>query len=210
MAQGNDSEAARFDFRLADAFPSDDRIARYVMRLSMALGDLRIAAGEYAIRGDQPEYERQYFVRLTAAHLHEVALLFNPPDTTIPTVEEFIRAVIPAHDKATRKRVREQHGEVKRRLAEPLTLRPGSRLGAELKRMRNTFFHCHVDERNEAALTEAMHFAGDMRTAYVVRDRTLQADYADLVGGVLMHPGTPPPPRNGRRWSASSMVWSSH
>lgn len=36
--------------RIGDAFPADDPMARYVVRLSMALGDLRIAGAEYAAR----------------------------------------------------------------------------------------------------------------------------------------------------------------
>ena len=43
-------EVAGFEFRIGDAFPADDPMARYVVRLSMALGDLRIAGAEYAAR----------------------------------------------------------------------------------------------------------------------------------------------------------------
>src|SRR4051812_42595369 len=35
-------------FRIGDAFPADDRLARYVMRLSIALADLRMRALRYA------------------------------------------------------------------------------------------------------------------------------------------------------------------
>jgi hypothetical protein len=43
-------EVAGFEFRIGDAFPADDPMARYVVRLSMAFGDLRIAGAEYAAR----------------------------------------------------------------------------------------------------------------------------------------------------------------
>jgi hypothetical protein len=183
----DDHEIARFDFRIGDAFSADDPIARYLMRLSMALGDLRVAV-EMAVRPEQESYERMYFVRLTASHLHEVALLFNPPDPTIPPVEDLIRAAVPASDKATRKQLRNLHREVKKKLAERLPLRPEARLGREVKRLRNGFFHYHHDALNEPTLIEAMRQAADTESSYVVRERTLRANYADEVANRLMHP----------------------
>jgi hypothetical protein len=48
------------------------------MRLSMALGDLRIALATYATREEQPMHERLYFVRVTSQHVREVVGLLDP------------------------------------------------------------------------------------------------------------------------------------
>lgn len=59
------------------------------MRLSTALGDLRIA-GHYATRRRQNVAERVYFVRLLASHMREIVLIMDPPDArVVPTVESF-------------------------------------------------------------------------------------------------------------------------
>jgi hypothetical protein len=46
-----DPEIARFEFLIGEAFPASDPMARYLVRLSMALGDLRIAV-DLAVRPD--------------------------------------------------------------------------------------------------------------------------------------------------------------
>src|SRR3954466_7735677 len=88
-----ESEESRLEFRIGEAFPDRDGMARYVMRVSMALGDLRVA-GEYAVRDDQPDYERLYFIRLFASHMREAVLLLAPPARrVVPAVEDFITAL---------------------------------------------------------------------------------------------------------------------
>jgi hypothetical protein len=95
----SESVETRLEFKIGEAFPDRDEMGRYVMRLSMALGDLRVA-GEYAVRDEQPEYERLYFIRLFASHMREAVLLLDPPDRgVVPTVEDFI-AALPADCRA--------------------------------------------------------------------------------------------------------------
>jgi hypothetical protein len=187
---------ATYSFRIGDAFPADDRDARYVMRLSMALGDLRIAA-HYATRNRQRAAERLYFVRLTASHLRELVILLDPPNAkVIPTVEQFVVG-LPRGTQPTRAEIRASHREAIRRLAAIMRGRPdievdgktrAPTLRDDLKELRNRFFHYGHDERGDAALRNAMDAVATSRSSYVIRDRTLRARYADVVGTLLAHP----------------------
>jgi hypothetical protein len=76
-------------FKMADASPPDDPIAVWVMKLSIALGDLRIVA-EYATRTDQPEHERIYFVRIFASHLREISKLLVTDFDKREDVRDFV------------------------------------------------------------------------------------------------------------------------
>src|SRR3954470_20327878 len=117
----------RFEFKIGDAFPDRDPIARYVMRLSTALGDLRIA-GEYAVRADQPEHERLYFIRLFSAHMREAVLLLDPSSGVVPTLEAFI-AALPADARDLHaERLRKSHARVLALLRRQFTERPGLNL----------------------------------------------------------------------------------
>jgi hypothetical protein len=88
---------------IGEASSDRDEVARYVMRLSMALGDLRVA-GEYAVREDQPDHERLYFVRLFASHMREavlvldppIAVLFQPSRTSSPRCRSTARSCMPS------------------------------------------------------------------------------------------------------------------
>ena len=190
-------------FRIGDAFPADDPVSRFVMRLSMALGDIRVAI-DYAVREEQPDHERLYFVRLAAMHLRELVLLIDPPDApvqpvpcptcgkpeprqeiTLPDLEALIAATNPPAervDELRRARVR-----VVNALAERLELRPVL-LRQELRRLRNGFAHYHRDRGSEEALTDAMERAAELEGRYLVRRHTLRAQYADDVAANLVHP----------------------
>lgn len=183
---------ADFRFRIADAFPHDDEIAQYVTRLSIALGDLRVAA-KHVVRLDQEPYERAYFVRALASHFHEIAVLFNPPDDSIPTVDEFIAAV-GAND-ALGKKLQKAHRRVRKAAQTPikgLPTEPGKKdppcLAAELKRIRNDFWHYFYKADDAGRLVAAMKAAGDIESAYIVRENTMRAEYADEISTRLVHP----------------------
>jgi hypothetical protein len=107
---------------------------RYLVRLSIALGDLRIAGGTYLVREDQPMCERMYLERLTATHLHELSILFNPPDTAIPSIEEFVAAVMGPDDRKEADDLRRLHSRVQRMLRDPVRVPTRPRLASELKR----------------------------------------------------------------------------
>jgi hypothetical protein len=98
-----ESEETQLEFNIGEASSDRDEVARYVMRLSMALGDLRVA-GEYAVREDQPDHERLYFVRLFASHMREavlvldppIAVLFQPSRTSSPRCRSTARSCMPS------------------------------------------------------------------------------------------------------------------
>ena len=175
------------EFRIGEAFPPDDVHAQYVMRLSMALGDLCISLN-YAVRAEQPDHERIYFVRLTGQHLRELAVIFLRPDATvIPSIEDFIAAAIPVDRADWQHALRDQHQKVLDALDAVLQLRPVT-LGDELKRLRNGFAHYHRDRESTAALAGAMNDVRDLRSRYSVTPGDQRADYADEVTARLMHP----------------------
>jgi hypothetical protein len=183
-------------FRIGDAFPADDRFARYVMRLSIALGDLRIA-GHYATRARQRFDERLYFVRLTSSHLRELVMLLDPPNTqVIPTVDQFVLA-LPRGVKPSRAEIRKSHRHAMRQVDEVIPGRPDIEvrgrkrpptLRDDLKQLRNRFFHYGHDQPGDDALRAAMSAVADDRSSYLIRERTLRARYADVVGVRLAVP----------------------
>lgn len=183
-------------FKIGDVFPADDRMARYVMRLSLALGDLRIAA-DYAVRDRQRSAERLYFVRLTASHLRELVILLDPPNRhVVPDVEEFLKS-LPRGNKPPRKDIRSAHQKALRRLAKTMTGRPhisvngtsrAPTLRDDLKELRNRFFHYGHDQPGDDALRRAMTAVNDNRSSYVVGSTLLRARYADVVATLLVHP----------------------
>jgi hypothetical protein len=198
MARKPDSWKGSALFRMGEAFPAEDRLARYVMRLSMALNDLRIAA-RYATRARQREPERLYFIRLTASHLRELVILLDPPNSNVvPTAEQFVRA-LPRGAKPTPTEIRAAHREAISRLPAAMRGRPDldvtgqSRpptLRDDLKELRNRFFHYGHDEPGDDALHAAIAAVADTRSSYVYRENPMRsrARYADLVGVRLAHP----------------------
>jgi hypothetical protein len=173
-------------------------MARYVVRLSMALGDLRIAA-QYATRRRQNAAERLYFVRLTASHLRELVLVMDPPNAhVVPRVDEFLDS-LPRGTKPSRTEIRRSHARALRMLDRPmsrgrpeLTTVNGKRrrptLRDDLKELRNRFFHYGHDQAGDDALWAAMASVDGEATGYMIRERTLRAMYADDIGTKLAHP----------------------
>lgn len=187
---GGDRERVRIEFRYPDAFDPDDRIARYVMRLSIALGDLRVA-GTYVTRAEQPAHERMYFMRLTVSHIHEVCVLFNPPDEAIPAIEDFIATVAAQDDKGADE-LRTFYKRVQKALQRPVKVPGKPTLGSEISRIRNAFSHYFNRTEHEPLLTAAMRLAGDIdgNLAYVIRECTMRAEYADEVANKIVYPWT--------------------
>jgi hypothetical protein len=189
---------ARYSFEYGEVFDSDDRMARYVERLSNALGDLRIVA-RYAVRQRQSSGERLYFVRLLASHLREIVLLLDSPDhNVVPGVEEFLRA-LPRGTVPSRTEIRKSHRQAMRLIDKPMRKgRPEIRgsngdlrlptLRDDLKQLRNHFFHYGPLQSGDDALAVAMESLAAERTGYVIRERAMRAEYADAVAVKLAHP----------------------
>lgn len=165
---------------MGDAFPANDPIARWVMNLSIALGDLRIVA-KYATREEQPDHERIYFVRIFASHLREVSklLVLNYRDRA--DVREFVASLPQAAQDA--------RDEAERMLNGAHTLRPNAVLWEDMKRVRDDTFHYASDEASQERLRGALKAVENMDGVYVLDDEGwLRADFADLVTANRMHP----------------------
>jgi hypothetical protein len=188
MCAQRDPEQWRLEFKIGDVLDPADKHARYLARLSMALGDLRVAAATYAVREDQPMYERLYFVRLTASHLHELCILFTTGNEAIPRIDEFVETVVEASDEQQAEALRGAHKRVRQALQREVDVPGRPKLSAELRRLRNDFFHYFYNVDDEARLQRAMELASDVESAYVVRERTMRAEYADEIANKLVHP----------------------
>ncbi|MEA2395854.1 MAG: hypothetical protein QOJ82_3745 [Solirubrobacteraceae bacterium] len=173
-------------------------MARYVMRLSIALGDLRIAA-RYATRARQNRAERLYFVRLMASHVRELVLIMDPPNRqVVPPIDEFLRA-LPRDTSPTRSEIRQSHARALKMLEQTMAegrplieTRDGDerrpKLRDDLKEIRNRFLHYGHDRPGDRAVQAAMEALEGQRTGYVIREHTMRALYADDVGFTLTHP----------------------
>jgi hypothetical protein len=158
---------------------------------------------DYAVRDEQPDYERMYFVRLAAMHLRELVVLIDPPEPsvqpvpcptcgkpeprpelTLPDLDALIVATNPPAERV--EALRAARARVVDTLAQRLELRPVL-LRQELRRLRNGFAHYHRDPASEEALTEAMERA-HLEGRYVIRERTMRAEYADDVAAKFVHP----------------------
>ncbi|HEY7949942.1 MAG TPA: hypothetical protein VID51_03800 [Solirubrobacterales bacterium] len=62
------------------------------------------------------------------------------------------------------------------------------KLRDDLKELRNQFFHYGHIQSGDDALTVAMTSLASERTGYVIRERTMRANYADAVAVKLAHP----------------------
>lgn len=175
----------RLTFKMADAFPSGDPLAVWVMNLSIALGDLRIVA-EYAARSEQPEHERIYFVRIFSSHLREISKLLVYDFENRQDVRDFV-AGLPQEAQDAR-------DEADKLLHSTFPARPDVVVWEDLERLRDDTFHYVSDKGSQARLTEAMTTVagmrkGEMESSYVLDDTgRLRAEYADLVVANRMHP----------------------
>jgi hypothetical protein len=191
-------QRARYSFQYGDVFDAEDQMARYVERLSIALGDLRIVAN-YAVRQRQKPGERLYFVRLMASHLREIVVLLDPPDRRVlPSVEDFLKT-LPRGVVPSRAEIRKSHRQAMRMIDKPMKKGRPEILGSngklrrptlrdDLKELRNQFFHYSHLQNGDDALAVAMQSLADERTGYVIRERTMRANYADAVAIKLAHP----------------------
>jgi hypothetical protein len=81
-------------FKIGEAFPADDPLARWITVCAMALNDL-LLVNRWLIpklKGQEPSeaYETFYLGRLAAAHLFEAATFLKKSDKRVPAVKEFV------------------------------------------------------------------------------------------------------------------------
>jgi hypothetical protein len=170
----------RLTFKIGDAFPSSDSIAVWVMNLSIALGDLRIVA-DYAVRDEQPDHERIYFIRIMTSHLREIAKLLDLDYDEREDVRDFVAKLPESGQKARTDAVALLHSTFR--------LRPDVVVWEDIKRLRDDTFHYARDTQAQVRLSAAMEVVASRQGHYTLtKDGRLRAEYADLVTANRMHP----------------------
>ena len=154
---------AELRFRVGAIFPADNPTARYVMAVSIVLGDIRTVT-ELAGRDGQPRHERLYFVRLLEHHVREGLRLALVAHRDRDDVRRFV-AILPEEAQEARE-------ELARRRRRPEGS-PGP-IGAR--------------EDDGGPLHLAMDRVAGVESAYRIDGVRKRAEFADLVVATTMLP----------------------
>jgi hypothetical protein len=111
-------------FRIGEAFPADDPLARFILAVARMMDD-GVLVNSRIVEAEQ-DYELLYFFVLASSHLYEAAETLRKAHTEWNEVREFVASL----DEVRR-------AEFEHVTALDSTAWPGNRL----KEMRNTFFH---------------------------------------------------------------------
>jgi hypothetical protein len=183
--------AASYDaeFKIGDVFKAEDPFARLVVRLSMALGDLRIAGKPLLLGWDEtPDYARMYHVRVMAGHIAEFMQLIEPEGKTVlPALDDLIaqfEAPVYADFVAE---VRNARDGLRDALDAELPVARTS-LRREITRLRNQAFHYSYKQGADVALWKALAAAADLIGIYRVSPGAHRALFADEIANQVMHP----------------------
>jgi hypothetical protein len=167
-------------FRIGDAFPADQPIARFVVVFLLALNDLLPRNERLTeIRDDKlPPHERLYLARLVGSHLFELATFLDEAARRFPEIEKFLDGLP------------EEAQQQRQTLVAVAKGKPGEFAG-RLKRLRNHFMHYPslIDaaaEREELskALVEHAGRQGKIRVGELFKD--FRAHFADDIAAELM------------------------
>jgi hypothetical protein len=171
-------------FRIGDAFPSDDALARWATVLSMALNDMVLVQAKLvqpAFAKSWPAYERQYFLRLAASHLYECAVFLGTSESRYPEIRAFVDSLPPEF--------RDRHDALV-----ALGRDRSDALHMQLERARNSFSHYQelldrsVAEHEELrhAMEAAQDEVGEIRISHTMRK--FRAKFADEIVAHLTLP----------------------
>jgi hypothetical protein len=161
---------AELRFRVGAIFPADNPTARYVMAVSIVLGDIRSALAQ-ARRTDTAEHERLYFRRLLDLHVREGLRLAVSEHREREDVRRFV-SILP--DEAQAARTALEHA-----------VEEGAAPSAET-------FGCSGMLSETARLRSAIEQLADTETGYSLVGDEKRADYADLVVAKLLEDGREP------------------
>jgi hypothetical protein len=125
MGDADEKQIHELRFRVGDALPADDPLARFILVVSMGLNDNSLANTRF-VNTDE-EYELLYFFRLASGHLHELANRLRVAHEEWPEVQKFVAGLDKRH--------RDDFAAIVQ-LAEPK-----NDTGEKLGRIRNEFFH---------------------------------------------------------------------
>jgi len=166
-------------FRVGDAFPADQPLARFVVVLLLALNDL-LPRNERLTedRDDElPPQERLYLARLVGSHLFELATFVDAAPRQFPEIEKFLDGLP------------EEAQQQRRTLIAVAKGRRGD-FAEKLERLRNHFMHYPrligaAPEREElsTALVEHANRPGEIRVGELFKD--FRAHFADDIAAEL-------------------------
>lgn len=86
-------------FKIGDAFPADDQLARWMTICAMALNDLlyvnRLLVPRLKEEVESDDYETVYLARVAGAHLFEIAKFLDQTHRRIPAIRAFVDGLDP-------------------------------------------------------------------------------------------------------------------
>jgi hypothetical protein len=169
---------AELRFRVGAIFPADNETARYVMAVSIVLGDIRTALAQ-AERKGAAAHETLYFERMLDLHVREGLALAVTEHRDRDDVQRFV-AILPDEARAARDELE--------RIA-----RDRSGPYADLGATDADTFRCSHLIGESGRLRGAMEELADVESALRLVGEQRRADYADLAVAHLAAGGTPAP-----------------
>jgi hypothetical protein len=148
--EADEQELRELRFKVGDALPADDPLARFILVVSMGLNDNSLSNTRF-VNTKEP-YELLYFFRLASGHLHELANRLRRAHEEWPEVQQFVAGL--------QEDYRDDFESIVR-LADP-----NDDVGQKLERLRNEFFRYpdlrrKTAERGKLPLMEALTDAAD-------------------------------------------------
>jgi hypothetical protein len=155
---------AELRFRVGAIFPADNPTARYLMAVSIVLGDIRSALAQ-AGRADAADHERLYFRRLLDLHVREGLRLAVSEHRDRDDVRRFV-SILPEEARTARAALEQ-------------AVEDGGAPDADT-------FGCSGMLGETARLRSAIEQLADTETGYSLVGDEKRADYADLVVAQLL------------------------
>jgi hypothetical protein len=166
-------------FRIGDAFPADQAVARFVVVLMMALNDLLPLNERLTEETDDalPPHERLYLARLVASHLFELATFLEEVPGRFQEIDAFLAGLL-------------EEAQEQRRTIIAVAKGQRGEFADQLERLRNHFFHyarllSAAPEQEELlkALAEHANRRGEIRIGKLFKD--FRARFADDIAAEL-------------------------
>jgi hypothetical protein len=178
MGGGEEKEIRELRFRVGDALPADDPVARFILVVSMGLNDNSFSNTHF-VEGAE-DYELLYFFRLASGHLHELANRLRVAHGEWPEVEKFVAGLDEQY--------RNDFAAIVALADEKNTT------GEKLGRIRNEFFHYpdlrrKTAERGKLPLMTALSEGADEEGTISLGQKALggvRAHFADEFGAKLV------------------------
>lgn len=178
MGDADEKQIHELRFRIGDALPADDPLARFILVVAMGLNDNSLANTRF-VNTDE-EYELLYFFRLASGHLHELANRLRVAYEEWPEVQKFVAGLD--------KQYRDDFAAIVH-LADPK-----NDTGEKLGRIRNEFFHYpdllrKTAERGKLPVMEALRDGASDEGTISVGEKALggvRAHFADELGAKLV------------------------